>query len=134
MRKAKTNFGNKLKSKAQEIGIININVCPPVCWSVVPSWLIPEPEVDLCILNNNKRKKSGDIVKEVKSHLQQEWSSHLQIYIDGSKDPESIPDLRIKNGHRISDQMSVFTAEKLAILCALWWVEDNKPAVIQQQL
>ena len=61
---------------------------PPDCWSVVPSWLIPEPEVDLCILNNNKRKKSGDIVKEIKSHLQQEWRSHLQIY-DGSKDPES---------------------------------------------
>ena len=26
-RKAKANFGNKLKSKAEEIGIININVC-----------------------------------------------------------------------------------------------------------
>ena len=90
--------------------------------------------VHIFILNNNKRKKSGDIVKEIKSHLQQEWRSHLQIY-DGSKDPESgkesfgvtIPELRIKKGHRISDQMSVFTAEMLALLWALWMIEDNKP-------
>lgn len=89
-----------------------------------------------CILNNNKRQKSGDTVKEVKTHLQQEWSSYLQIYTDGSKDPESgkvafgvtIPELRVKKGHRISDQMmSVFTTEMLAILRAFWWVEDNKP-------
>ena len=40
------NFRNKIKSKVEETGIININVCPPV----VASWLIPEPEVDLCIL------------------------------------------------------------------------------------
>ena len=39
----------------EEIGIINVNVCPPVCWSVEPSWIIPEPEVDLCSLNNNKK-------------------------------------------------------------------------------
>ena len=85
-----------------------------------------------------ERKKSGDIVKEVKSDLQQEWSSYLQINIDGSKDLESgkvafrvtIPELRIKNAHRISDQIVcvlVFTAGMLAIFCALWWIEDNKP-------
>lgn len=46
MRKAKANFVNKLNFRLEEIGIININVCPSVSWSVVPSWLLSEPEVD----------------------------------------------------------------------------------------
>lgn len=110
-----------------------MNVCPPVCWSVVPSWLILEPEVDLCTLNNNKRNKSGDIVKEVKTCLQKEWRSYLQIYADGSKDRESrkvasgetIPELRIHRRQN-SDQMSVFT-KMMAVLWALWCLENNKP-------
>ena len=52
----------------------------------------------------------------------------VHIYTDGSKDPESgkvtfgvtSPVLQIKNGHRFSDLMSVFTAEMLAILHYDW--------------
>lgn len=88
---ARSTLGIPGRSKKGQ-SVINISVCPPVsvCWLFVPSWLIPEPEVDVCILNNNKKKKSGDIVKEVKIHLQHEWRSYLQIHTDGSKDPEIV--------------------------------------------
>lgn len=90
-----------------------MNVCPPVHWLVVPSQLIPKPEADIHILNNNKGKKSGDIVKEVKTHLQKERKWYLQFYTDRSKDTETGKE---KKGHRISDQMLVFTADMLATI------------------
>lgn len=39
-----------------------------------------------------------------------------------------IPELGINKGFRISDLMSVFTAEMQAIVWTLWGVEDNRPA------
>ena len=47
IRKTKTSFAENLKSVAQEIGIRDVSVCSPVCRSVAPSWLIPDPSVDL---------------------------------------------------------------------------------------
>ena len=56
------------------------------------------------------------------------------IYTDGSKEHESgkvavgisIPEIGYRIGYRVSDHMSVFTAEMVAVLWALRWVEDNK--------
>ena len=79
------NFRNKIKSKVEETGIININVCPPV----VASWLIPEPEVDLYILNNNKRKKSGEVVKVSSATRMEFIFTDLYRWIKGSREWES---------------------------------------------
>jgi len=133
-RVVKTNFIETIKSVAGEIGILNLNVCPPVCWSEVPLWLIPDPNVDLYFLKTSKRMMSEVVVEEIKSQQCQIWGDHLQIYTDGSKDPESgkvafgtsIPKLGYKKGYRIPDYFSVFTAELMAVLWAVRWVEDNK--------
>ncbi|XP_030285229.1 uncharacterized protein LOC115588649 [Sparus aurata] len=133
-KKAKTNFAEKLKSVVREIGMVDISVCPPVCRPVVPAWLIPDPMVDLKLLNKSKTRMSEDVVKEVKIWQQLKWGDHLQIYTDGSKDHESgrvavgisIPEIGYKKGYRISDHMSVFTAEMVAVLWALRWIEENK--------
>ena len=133
-RLVKTNFLETLKSMADDIGIGNLNVCPPVCRSDVPLWLIPDPIVDLYFLKTSKRKMSEDVVEEIKARQGHIWGGYLQIYTDGSKDPESgkvafgisIPEIGYKKGCRISDRLSVFTAELVAVLWALRWVEDNK--------
>lgn len=119
---------------AGDIGIMELNVCPPICRSDVPLWLIPNPNVDLYFLKTNKRKMSEVVVEEIKTRQCQMWGGHLQIYTDGSKDPESgkgafgisIQEIGYKKGWRIPDHMSVFTAELVAVLWAVRWVEDNK--------
>lgn len=133
-RRIKTNFTEKLKSMANKIGIVNLNVCPPICRSDIPSWLIRDPIVDLYFMKTSKRNMSEDVVKAIKVWICQLWGEHLQMYTDGSKDPESgkvafgvsIPETRYKKGCRIPDYMSVFTAELVAVLWALRWVDDNK--------
>ena len=133
-KKNETNFTEKLKSVAQEIGMVDISICPPVCCPVVPAWLIPDPMVDLKLLNKSKSRISEVMVKKVKIWQQLKWGDYLQIYTDGSKDHESgkvavgisIPEVSYKKGYRISDHMSDFTAEMVAVLWALRWVEDSK--------
>lgn len=91
---------------AGDIGIMELNVCPPICRSDVPLWLIPNPNVDLYFLKTNKRKMSEVVVEEIKTRQCQMWGGHLQIYTDGSKDPESgkgafgisIPEIGYKKG------------------------------------
>ena len=132
-RLVKTNFVEALKSMADDIGIGNLNVCPPICRSDVPLWLIPDPIVDLYFFENKQKKDvrgcSGGDKSSAGSNM-----GRLQIYTDGSKDHESgkvafgisIPEIGYKKGCRIPDRLSVFTAELVAVLWALRWVEDNK--------
>lgn len=62
-----------------------MDVCPPVCWSGIPSWLIPGPEVNLQALSKNGKKNSADIVKIAYSRMEQLWNGYLQIHTEGSK-------------------------------------------------
>ncbi len=56
------------------------------------------------------------------------------MYTDGSKDEENrvgigiyIPTLNVSIGKRLPDQLSVYTAEMMAIIIGLQWVEEVKP-------
>ncbi len=55
----------------------------------------------------------------------------LQIFTDGSKEPESgrtaAVYIKIKMAKRLSDHLSVFTTELLAIILALQWIEEVQP-------
>lgn len=68
--------------------------------------------------------------------MSQEYYSVLQVFTDGSKEPESgrtaaaiyIPTFNRKIAKRISDNVSIFTTELLAIILALQWIEEVQPA------
>lgn len=63
------------------------------------------------------------------------WSTPLHVYTDGSVNPESsrvgccfvVPAFRYSKGFRLSDGVTIFSAELLAILFALEWVDEVKP-------
>lgn len=104
-------------------------------WGSVPVWLLPSFQIDFK-LHKDKHDEEIEFSKDsVQEHIQHNWNLHLQIYTDGSKDPESgrvscafyVPQLDLKCGYRISDNMSVFTAEALGILKALQWVLEARP-------
>ena len=102
-------------------------------WSVVPMWLLPEPIVDLTLLD---RKQQDEITKtQVEAYLNNVWGSHMQIYTDGSKDPDNqkagcgiyVVGPQVQQGLRVTNGASVFATEISAIIWALWWVEQVKP-------
>ncbi len=72
---------------------------------------------------------------EVQQYIEQTYYSTVKIYTDGSKDPESgftaaavyIPQFKVKISQSISDQISVFTTEIIAIFIALQWIEKVQP-------
>ncbi len=64
-------------------------------WNLVqqpvrPPWLFVEPIVDLQILNSQLKSREGvDICEVFYNHLNDEFNGYLDIYTDGSKDPQS---------------------------------------------
>ncbi len=66
--------------------------------------------------------------------IKSKFYSYLDIYTDGSKDEENrvgigiyIPTLNASIVKRLPDQLSVYTAEVMAIIVGLQWVEEVKP-------
>lgn len=101
-------------------------------WSSVPPWLLPEPNVDLALLEKKQQEEvSGS---QVEGHLKEAWWGHTQIFTDGSKESKSgkagcgiyVADPQIWQGLRVTNGASVFTAEATAIIWALWWIEHAK--------
>jgi hypothetical protein len=106
----------------------------PTLISNIPIWLFPKTEIDLNILElKNEWEESG------KGHLasqyiRSKYYSYLDMYTDGSKDEEDkvgigiyIPTMNVSIGKRLPDQASVYTAEMMAIIVGLQWVEEVKP-------
>lgn len=63
----------------------------------------------------------------MKQHLSQEYYNSIQIFTDGSKNPDTghtaaavyIPHFKYSIEKRITDHVSVYTAEMIGILMAL---------------
>lgn len=125
----KTNFFHLIKEKAESIGLAQVEVSGNV-WSPQPVWQLPEPMVDLSLLENSKH-----ITKEQVDEFINDFDQHVHIFTDGSKDPVSgktglgvyVAGGQLQQSTRISDKVSVYTAELKAILCALEWIEQSKP-------
>jgi len=101
-----------------------------------PRWDYEEVETsvrlfDLIKGSDDGRVKREIVVKEINSH----WATSLHIYTDGSLDPEStkvgcsfvVPPFKLSHCFRLSNGISIFSAELMAILLALEWVDEVKP-------
>ncbi len=62
------------------------------------------------------------------------YQAFVPVYTDGSKDPNtrrtgfafSIPSLNISVNRRISDNLSVYTVQMMAIATSLQWIEETQ--------
>ncbi|KAM3606960.1 uncharacterized protein V6R79_000107 [Siganus canaliculatus] len=125
----KANFLHRIKQRAGRIGLGQMEMSQNV-WSPLPFWLLPEPYVELALLDNR-----GSVTKEQVDAFLKDFNQHAHVFTDGSKDPVSgktglgvyVAGGGLQQSSRISDKSSVFTAELKAILCALEWVERVKP-------
>ena len=63
--------------------------CPTVLCPERPYWVLQQADVDLNILNIKHRNKNADLVQEFYIHRYQKYSEHVQLYTDGSKNPQT---------------------------------------------
>ncbi len=128
--KTLSSFGWTANEEAQSIGLSDIKIAPSVATSAIPPWLFPMPVVD-----TTGKERSILTHIEVQQYIEQTYYSTVKIYTDGSKDPESgftaaavyIPQFKVNISKSISDQISVFTTEIIAIFIALQWIEEVQP-------
>lgn len=124
-----------IRKKIEELGLKEEGVAPQVYWSVVPPWLMSIPEIDLSIMDNIKHHEGTEYPNMVKRRLENQWGTYLQIYTDGSQDPQTgksgfafyIPQYEYVKLKRLSEGVSVYTTELLAIIWALKWIEEVQP-------
>lgn len=128
------SFGWSANGEAKEVGIDEYEISRIVTLSGIPSWMFPKPIVDFQIQTELKEDKNNQKNIIVQRYLDKYFSSWLQIFTDGSKDPVSgraagavyIPKFQCNIKKRITDYVAVYTAQLIAILLALQWVEDVK--------
>ncbi|XP_052446090.1 uncharacterized protein LOC127987735 [Carassius gibelio] len=110
------SFGWKSRVWAKECCMDNKIFCPSIPLTDTPPWKVPEPLVDLSLLDKPKEEYTGN---EVNAFLNNTFYSVLQIFTDGSKEPISqkvglgvyIPQFKKQISLRLTDEMSVYTAE-----------------------
>ncbi|XP_048015377.1 uncharacterized protein LOC125247880 [Megalobrama amblycephala] len=120
---------------AGEMEINEMAISPTVPWSVIPQWLLPQPKVDMSLLEKrDKDQGDGYNARMVQTYIQSHYFSYVLIYSDASKNIENrvgvaftVIDFNVKVNKRISDNLSVYTGEMIAVLLALQWVEENRP-------
>ena len=131
------NFGWTAVQRAKEIGIEKIQFSPTVPISALPPWILPDATVDLTILERkNKDREFVCNAISVQEYIDK-FYGYVKIYTDGSKSAESkvgvafwVPEFQVRVGKRVNDEVSVYTAEMIAILLAIHWVEETRPVSV----
>lgn len=118
--------------KAETLGLQALTLCPAVTFPVIPPWLLKKPVIDLALL---ELKNQEEFSKEtVEYHIRAQYKDKLVFFTDASKAPDGkvgvafvVPELKMCKKERISNDLAVYTAELVAILTALTWIEGNRP-------
>jgi exonuclease III/ribonuclease HI len=97
-----------------------------------PPWLLKTVEIDLSISERINKKDTPDIVKSVALEHIDDYKYYKHIYTDGSKldnivaTAYIVPEHNIEFSARLTDCLSVYTAELIAIREALGWIQTNE--------
>lgn len=124
------SFGWTIKQKAVNMGLSNLNICPTVSYPTVPPWTFEEARVDLGLLEEKQECEVGKW--RVSGYLAEYYSQSLIIFTDASKATDRrvgvahvVLELGLAVSKRLNDDLAVYTAELVAILFALLWIESN---------
>ena len=96
----------------------------------IPYWE-NEINIDLSLSSTINKSNVGANTLMICQEFIESWNNFLQIYTDGSvRDNHTasafyIPDIKVIKSYRLSDNTSIFTAELVAILMALQWIEHG---------
>ncbi len=103
-------------------------VIPTVILPMIPLWILPQPKMYLFLLEARQDKDQELLEAELtKQYIGIKYEQYVQVFTDASKNPQNgqmgvayvIPRLKVSGGKIISNYVSVFTGELLAILIAM---------------
>ena len=132
-----SGFGWTVGAAAEKYGMSVLDIGPHTVWGAVPPWIFPVPEVDFGLMGRKADWVEQGIAMgpRVQEYVRRAHYMYLPVFTDGSKDPESgrvgagvyVGEFEVVVSRRLSDRLSVFTAELVAIILGLQWVEDVRP-------
>ncbi|XP_061747026.1 uncharacterized protein LOC133545438 [Nerophis ophidion] len=127
-KKKMKSFGWIIGDICKKTQIDNIKVSPTVPIPAIPPWMYDNPKVDMQLLKNRHLNSY-----QIEQRVEEMFFDNIMIYTDASKTINSkvgaaavIPQRNIVLNKRISDKLSVFTGELVAIYMAVNWIEENK--------
>ncbi len=83
-------YGWNINQVAEQYQIVNIECSVSPVWGEVPTWIIPDVEIDLEILDKKREwEEMGNIKYNVNKYIQERFYASMHIYTDGSKDPKT---------------------------------------------
>jgi len=100
--------------------------------SKTPPWSIKPFEINTSLNQIFKKNEHHTKGKALALEVMSQYKEYLEIYTDGSKyesvtaSAYYIPERDINKNYRISDKISIYTAELTAIKSALKWINENK--------
>lgn len=127
-------FGWTREERVREYGMeaLDFTMTNPV--SNIPPWLFPDVKTDINILEKKREWRMEEVGVKTSIYLRHSYYNYLKIYTDGSKNKQEcvgigiyIPEFKVNLSKRLSDQLSVYTAEMVAAIIALQWVEEVRP-------
>ena len=133
-KKAKLPFGAQVQQLAEEYRVHECNVAD-LRPRLESPWMLAPPVVDMSLsLRFNKNDHPPTILEITNDHISSNYSEHLKIYTDGSKDTNQtvaaamvIPSKNVTIKKRLSNKLSIYAAELIAIQYALNWTLVNRP-------
>ncbi|XDV25401.1 hypothetical protein PO909_029322 [Leuciscus waleckii] len=125
-----SSFGWNSNKEAADMGISTIPCSKNVKLSIIPPWFFCYPVVNLEAKNIIKT----GLYQSVQQYIEVMYDDTVQIFTDASKEPAGktgvavyIPKYKVIIQKRTSNHLSIFSAEMMAIIMALQWVEEVKP-------
>lgn len=126
------SFMSTFTQWTRKLGMRQEAIAGHTSWSLTPPWVIPALNIELSFLQEEDKR---EVRMSVEEYLRAARGDKTFIFTDRSRDPVSqragfgiyIEQPELKFSVRVSDEISVFTTELMAILWALKWVKGDKP-------
>lgn len=106
----------------------------------VPPWHRKECIIDISISKSGNKKESPNLLTSLAKERLDTYSGNIQIFTDASKNQDGrtaaayyIPGFQIKHATRLTDNLTIFTAELTAIKLAVLWLKENQNRLSKTQ-
>ncbi len=131
-------FGWNINYILEKYGLYSLDYGPIIVWGNIPLWILLVPHVNLQLVEQKKEWSKINVNNMryfLQDYLKRNYYSFIPVFTDGSEEPESkhvgtamyIPEFDVIICRRITDRLSVLTAEITSIILAFRWIEEVRP-------
>ena len=122
---------NQIKLYSQEIS--NDSIVGPII-SKIPPWHMSKVNVNISLSNKITKKDNPNVQKSIAIEFMSQYENSIHIFTDGSRTEDKkvssafyVPSQNLLQSYRLTDKNSIYTAELVAILKSVQWIENAQP-------